>query len=59
MEEFIPHEIEEALTRMASWKAPGPDGLPVVMWQQIWPTVKHWVVEIFQASLRLSYFPGA
>ena len=58
METITPHEIEAALMKMASWKAPGPDGLPVVMWQQVWPTVKHWVVEIFQASLRLSYFPN-
>lgn len=48
-----------ALMRMASWKAPGPDGLPVVVWQQMWPTVKQWVVELFQASLRLSYSPSA
>lgn len=45
--------------RMASWKAPGPDALPVVVWQQMWPTVKRWVVELFQASLRLSYFSSA
>lgn len=57
MEGIAPHEIEAALTRMAAWKAPGPDGLPVVVWQQIWPTVKQWVVEIFRASLRRSYFP--
>jgi hypothetical protein len=59
METITPHEVEAALMRMASWKAPGPDALPVVVWQQIWPTVKHWVVEIFQASLRFSYFPSA
>ena len=59
METITPHEIEVALMRMAPWKAPGPDALPVVVWQQMWPTVKHWVVEIFQASLRLGYFPGA
>ena len=59
MEMLTEHEIEDALRRMAPWKAPGPDGLPVVVWQQVWPTVKHWVVEIFEASLRLSYFPLA
>ncbi|KAJ5288337.1 hypothetical protein N7508_011112 [Penicillium antarcticum] len=59
METITKHEIEVALMRMASWKAPGPDALPVVVWQQMWPTVKHWVVEIFQASLRLGYFPRA
>ena len=45
MEDITPHEIEAALTKMASWKAPGADALPVVMWPQIWPTVKQWVVE--------------
>ncbi|KAJ5556699.1 hypothetical protein N7494_000614 [Penicillium frequentans] len=59
MEMLTEHEIEDTLRRMAPWKAPGPDGLPVVVWQQVWPTVKHWVVEIFEASLRLSYFPLA
>lgn len=34
------HEIEVALMRMASWKAPGPAGLPVVVWQKVWSTVK-------------------
>lgn len=58
METINSHEIEAALLKMASWKAPGPDGLPVVVWQRIWPIVKHWVVKIFQASLRLSYFPA-
>jgi len=59
LEIITDHEIEVALVKMASWKAPGPDGLPVVVWQQVWPTVKHWIVEIFQASLRLSYLPRA
>ena len=59
MEMITRHEIEVALMRMAPWKAPGPDALPVAVWQQVWPTVKLWVVEIFQASLRLGYFPSA
>jgi hypothetical protein len=49
MEMITEHEIEMALMRMASWKAPGPDGLPVVVWQQMWPTVKQWVVELFSS----------
>jgi hypothetical protein len=28
------------------------------VWQQVWPSVKRWIVEIFQASIRLSYFPS-
>ncbi|KAJ5146657.1 hypothetical protein N7526_000009 [Penicillium atrosanguineum] len=58
METINAHETEAALLKMASWKAPGPDGLLVVVWQRIWPLVKHWVVEIFQASLCFSYFPA-
>lgn len=50
MEMVTPHEVEAALMKMAPWKVPGPDGLPTVVWQQIWPTVKYWVIEIFQAS---------
>ncbi|KAJ5215604.1 reverse transcriptase [Penicillium cinerascens] len=59
METIAPHEVEAALMKMAPWKAPGPDGLPAVVWQQIWSTVKHWVTEILQASLRFAYFPKA
>lgn len=28
----------------------------MVVWQRIWPTVKHWIIKNFQASLRLSCF---
>jgi hypothetical protein len=59
MELITEHEIETALMRMTPWKAPGPDALPVVVWQQTWPIVKHRVIENFQASLRFSYFPRA
>jgi hypothetical protein len=49
-------EIELALIKMSSWKAPRQDRLPVAIWQQIWPAVKCWVIKIFQASIQLSYF---
>ncbi|KAI9036908.1 uncharacterized protein KD926_001223 [Aspergillus affinis] len=59
MDMITEQEIKVAPMRMASWTASGPDALPVVMWQQVWPTVKQWVVDVFQASLRFSYFPSA
>ena len=44
-------EIERQLFTARSWKAPGEDGLPVIVWKQVWPAVKHHVLALFQASI--------
>jgi ribonuclease HI len=44
-------EIERQLLAAKSWKVPGEDGLPVIVWKMAWPTVKDRVLDLFQASL--------
>jgi hypothetical protein len=39
------------------WKAPGEDGLPMVVWKQTWPVVKDRILSLFQASLSEGVLP--
>ena len=44
-------EVEHRVFAAKPWKAPGDDGLPAVVWQQLWPVVKERVLRLFQTSL--------
>jgi Reverse transcriptase (RNA-dependent DNA polymerase) len=57
MTELEQTEIEKKVFEMASWKAPRRDGLPAIVWKQLWPTVDKEITALFRSSLRESYLP--
>ena len=50
-------EIERRIIEASPWKAPGDDGLPIIIWRQVWPVVKAKVRELFQTSLDEGVIP--
>ena len=52
------HEIEAKIMAANAWKAPGTDGLPAMVWKQLWPVVREDVVELFRSSVATSCLPS-
>ncbi|KAJ6439086.1 reverse transcriptase [Purpureocillium lavendulum] len=50
-------EVEVKIMAAKPWKAAGTDGLPAMVWMQLWPVVKHRVLTLFRASLREGVVP--
>jgi len=50
-------EVEVKVMAAKPWKAAGTDGLPAMVWRQLWPIVKHRVLALFRASLREGVVP--
>jgi hypothetical protein len=57
MPKLTVEEVERRLWETKSWKAPGEDGLPAIVWKQVWPSVRHDVLDIFQASVEEGTIP--
>ncbi|XP_044715323.1 endonuclease-reverse transcriptase domain-containing protein [Hirsutella rhossiliensis] len=57
MPDLTLQEIEEKVMAAKSWKAPGEDGLPVIVWKKLWHVVKHRVWTLFDSSLREGVVP--
>lgn len=50
-------EVEEKVMEAKAWKAPGQDGLPAMVWKQLWSVVKERVLRLFRTSLSEGRLP--
>ncbi|OAQ61299.1 reverse transcriptase [Purpureocillium lilacinum] len=50
-------EVERKVMAAKPWKAPGDDGLPAMVWKELWPVVKERVLHLFKLSLGSGELP--
>ena len=51
MEPLSEAEVHKVIFASNPHKAPGPDDLPAVVWQQLWPVLRHHITALFRLSL--------
>jgi Reverse transcriptase (RNA-dependent DNA polymerase)/Endonuclease-reverse transcriptase len=57
MEPISEEEVRKAIFTANPYKAPGSDGLPAVVWQQLWEVLKGHIVALFQLSIQTGKLP--
>ena len=50
-------ELDQAIQRMSPNKAPGPDNIPVLVLQKVWPCIRSPLLDIFTACIRIGFYP--
>ena len=59
MEPLAEVEVRRAVFAAQPYKAPGPDGMPAIVWQELWPLLKDHIVALFRLSLETARIPQA
>ena len=55
--EITVEEVCDAIWKNNPAKAPGPDQVTFRVWRELWTVVKHQVLQLYRASLRLGQLP--
>jgi len=50
-------DVRRAIFAASPRKAPGLDGIPRIVWRELWPILQDQLLELFQNSLNQSYLP--
>jgi hypothetical protein len=58
LERITAEEISRAIQRTSPMKAPGGDGLPTIVWKQLWPVIQEQVTQLFNSSLDQGILPS-
>ena len=55
--EITLEEVRVKVFTAKLWKVSDSDGLPSVVWQQMWPVIKDDILDLFKTSLNEGYLP--
>ena len=58
MPDLTMQEVEQKVFEAMSWKALGKDGLPAMVWKQIWPVVNDRLLHLFKTLLHEGCLPS-